>query len=79
VVGTNIYTFGGEGDGSRKSGVFEQVEAYDTERDRWESVGTMRVPRHGTYAVGVEGRVYIPGGGILQGGWPVADFDVFVP
>lgn len=79
VVGTKVYTFGGEGDTSVESGVFDEVEAYDTVSDSWESVGTMNIPRHGTYAVGVAGKVYIPGGGIVQGGGPVADFDVFVP
>jgi N-acetylneuraminic acid mutarotase len=77
VVGGKVYTFGGEGDKSVESGVFDEVEAYDTERDTWESVGTMKIPRHGTSAVGVRGKVYIPGGGILQGGGPVADLDAF--
>jgi N-acetylneuraminic acid mutarotase len=79
VVGTKVYTFGGEGDQSVESGVFNEVEAYDVVTDTWESAGTMKVPRHGTYAVSVGGRIYIPGGGILEGGDPVSDFDVFVP
>jgi N-acetylneuraminic acid mutarotase len=79
VVGTKIYTFGGEGDESVESGVFNEVEAYDVVTDSWSSAGTMRVPRHGTYAVSVGDRIYIPGGGILEGGDPVSDFDVFVP
>lgn len=79
VVGTKIYTFGGEGNLAVESGVFAEVEAYDTVRDKWYGVGSMRVPRHGTYAVGVKGKAYIPGGGIVQGGGPVSDFDVFVP
>jgi N-acetylneuraminic acid mutarotase len=78
VVGRKVYTFGGEGDKSVETGVFDEVEAYDTVKDTWESVGTMKIPRHGTYAVGVKGKVYIPGGGIMQGGGPVADFDAFV-
>jgi N-acetylneuraminic acid mutarotase len=78
VVGRKIYTFGGEGDKSVESGVFDEVEAYDAARDRWESVGTMKIPRHGTYAVGVGRKIYIPGGGIMQSGGPVADFDAFV-
>jgi N-acetylneuraminic acid mutarotase len=79
VVGKKVYTFGGEGDTSVASGVFDEVEAYDTVKDRWESVGMMKIPRHGTYAVSVDGKVYIPGGGIQQGGGPVSDFDIFVP
>jgi N-acetylneuraminic acid mutarotase len=79
VVGHKVYTFGGEGNPAVESGVFDQVEMYDTHKDAWASAGTMKIPRHGTYAVGVGGKVYIPGGGILQGGLPVADFDVYSP
>jgi N-acetylneuraminic acid mutarotase len=79
VVGNKVYTFGGEGNRAVESGVFDQVEVYDTLEDKWESAGTMKIPRHGTYAVGVGGKVYIPGGGILQGGLPVVDFDVYTP
>lgn len=77
VIGNKVYTFGGEGNTAIESGVFDEIEAYDTKADRWESVGTMKIPRHGTYAVSVGKRVYIPGGGVLQGGAAVADFDVF--
>jgi len=55
------------------------VEVYDTGRDRWERLGKMKVPRHGTSAVAVRGGVYIPGGGVKQGGAPVDTFDVFYP
>ncbi|PVH99562.1 galactose oxidase [Periconia macrospinosa] len=80
VVGKKVYTFGGEGNRGSESGVFDQVEVFDVEGESWEKVeGGMRVPRHGTFAVGVEGRVYVPGGGVRQGGAPVMDFDVFVP
>lgn len=64
VVGRKIYTFGGEENTAIESGVFNEIEAYDTVADRWESVGTMKIPRHGTFAIGVNGRIYIPGGGI---------------
>lgn len=77
VVGRKVYVFGGEGDQAVKSGVFDEVELYDTARDKWTSAGTMRIPRHGTYAVGVGKRIYVPGGGVMQSGAPVADFDMF--
>jgi len=77
VVGPKVYAFGGEGDTSVASGVFGEIEAYDTAKDSWESFGTMKLPRHGTYGVGVGKKIYIPGGGIEQSGAPVADFDVF--
>ncbi|KAI8940592.1 hypothetical protein NX059_001866 [Plenodomus lindquistii] len=77
IIGPKIYTFGGEGNLAVESGVFSEVEGYDTVADQWESLGTMPIPRHGTYAVGVGRSVYIPGGGVLQGGGPVDDFDAF--
>ena len=79
VVGKKIYVFGGEGNRALESGVFDQVETYDTTKDKWTSVGKMRIPRHGTYAVGVDRKIYVPGGGVMQSGAPVADFDVFEP
>ncbi|KAI4690763.1 uncharacterized protein J4E88_002236 [Alternaria novae-zelandiae] len=79
VIGKHIYVFGGEGNTLSETGVFNQVEVYDTVRDRWSKAGKMKLPRHGTYAVGVEGKVYIPGGGVSQSGAPVSAFDVFIP
>ncbi|CAI6314507.1 unnamed protein product [Periconia digitata] len=79
VVGTKVYTLGGEGNVGSESGVFNEVEVFDTVDECWEAVDEgMKVPRHGTYAVGVGDRVYVPGGGIMQSGAPVDDFDVFV-
>lgn len=79
TIGKKIYVLGGEGNPNVESGVFDEIEAYDTLRDCWEDVGRMRIPRHGTYAVGLGKRIYVPGGGIMQSGAPVADFDVFEP
>jgi hypothetical protein len=79
VIDEEVYVFGGEGNREVESGVFDQIEAYDTVRDCWEDAGRMRLPRHGTYAVGVGERIYVPGGGILQSAGLVADFDVFNP
>jgi hypothetical protein len=80
IVGTKIFTFGGEGNptaGSR--GVWNQTEVYDTETDSWASLPAMKLPRHGTSAVGVNGKVFIPGGGIVQGVGATEVFDVFIP
>jgi N-acetylneuraminic acid mutarotase len=79
TIGHKIYVMGDEGNKEADTGVFDQVEVYDTKRDSWESAGKMKVPRHGTYAVGVGGRVYVPGGRTRQSGAPVRDFDVFTP
>lgn len=78
VIGKKVYIFGGEGNIQAASGVFNETESYDTATDCWEKSIPMKIPRHGTYAVGVGKKVYIPGGGIVQSGGPVADFDVFM-
>ncbi|VBB77182.1 Putative protein of unknown function [Podospora comata] len=79
-VGGRVFVLGGEGNKvNGTEGVFPQVEVYDVERDKWERLEGMEVPRHGTSAVGVGGGVYVPGGGVRQGGAPVSTFDVFWP
>lgn len=77
VIGRKVYTFGGEGNQQVESGVFNETEAFDTISDSWEKLAPMKLPRHGTSAVGVGRSVYIPGGGIFIGPGPVADFDTF--
>lgn len=79
LVGKKVYVVGGEGNADSETGVFDEVEVYDTRVNSWKSVGSMKLPRHGTYAVGVGNRVYVPGGGVRQSGAPVSDFDVFEP
>ncbi|CAG8958488.1 hypothetical protein HYFRA_00009802 [Hymenoscyphus fraxineus] len=81
VVGEKFYVFGGEGNRDEGSdGVFNQTEVYDVVSDFWESLGPMDIPRHGTSAVGVNGSIYIPGGGTKIGGdGPVDFFSVFEP
>ena len=72
--------FGGEGNQTVKSGVFNQIEACDTARNACTSMGKIRILRHGTCAIGFERRrIYLRGGGVPQGGALVADFDVFAP
>ncbi|KAI9171816.1 Kelch-like protein terF [Paramyrothecium foliicola] len=80
AVGKLIYTFGGEGNPAEGSqGIFNEVEVYNTKTDSWKKLQPMAVPRHGTAAVGIGKRVYIPGGGTAQGGSPVSVMDAFVP
>lgn len=61
-----LYVIGGEGDPSRASGVFPQVEVYDVACDRWRRLGEMPDPRHGTGAAVIEGWLYVPGGAAVQ-------------
>ncbi|KAK2796649.1 hypothetical protein FQN51_009090 [Onygenales sp. PD_10] len=80
AVGSQIYTFGGEGNPEPGSaGVFNETEVYNTATGQWRKLGPMKLPRHGTYAVAVDSTVYIPGGGISIGAGPVASFDLFYP
>lgn len=80
TIGTRIYIFGGEGNEAEGSnGVFNQTEVFDTVTETWERLPPMKLPRHGTSAVAVNGRVYIPGGGIYQSAGPVNTTDVFCP
>jgi N-acetylneuraminic acid mutarotase len=79
AIGDVIYTFGGEGNEESETGVFNQTEAYDTERDFWTKLRPMQVPRHGTSATSADGGVYIPGGGVHQNLGATDHFDVFKP
>lgn len=80
TIKTSIYIFGGEGNEAEGSkGVFNETEVFDTVTETWEKLGPMKLPRHGTSAVAVGGRVYIPGGGTQQSGGPVNTTDMFCP
>jgi N-acetylneuraminic acid mutarotase len=79
AVGRYIFTFGGEGNPDLPTGVFDDVEVFDTKRGEWIVAEAMSVPRHGMGAVGFEGEVYVPGGGVLFGGGPVDMMTVFRP
>ena len=80
TIGTKVYIFGGEGNKAKGSdGVFNQTEVFDTVTETWEELQPMDVPRHGTSAVAVSGRIYIPGGGIYEHAGPVNTTDVFCP
>ncbi|KAM7206880.1 galactose oxidase [Naviculisporaceae sp. PSN 640] len=80
IVGSKFYTFGGEGNPDPASnGIYKEVEVYDTATDSWEVLPPMVIPRHGSYAVAVNGSIYIPGGGTASGTPATAAFDVFTP
>lgn len=79
TVGSRVYTFGGEGNEALSSGVFNETEVFDTTTETWTSLAPMRLPRHGTSAVAVDERIYVPGGGVVQGAAPVNVTDVYIP
>lgn len=78
VVGRRIFVIGGEGNPDTESGVFDDVEAYDTEADTWEVFPPMDVPRHGMGAAAIGNRIYVPGGATTQAFGPVDTVDVLV-
>jgi N-acetylneuraminic acid mutarotase len=81
IVGTKIYTFGGEGNPTAGTkGVYSNSEMYDTVSNSWSKEVPMKVPRHGTAAVTVGDGIYIPGGGAAGGGGaePVDTNDAYV-
>ncbi|KPM41913.1 hypothetical protein AK830_g4657 [Neonectria ditissima] len=80
TIGRLVYIFGGEGNEAEGShGVFNETEVFDTLSETWKKLGPMKLPRHGTSAVAVGDRVYIPGGGIVQSAGPVNVTDSFCP
>ncbi|PKS12342.1 hypothetical protein jhhlp_001642 [Lomentospora prolificans] len=80
AIEERIYVFGGEGNAEEgTNGVFNNVEVYDVEKDEWEALEPMDLPRHGTSAAAVWDRIYIPGGGIVQGVGATDVFDVYIP
>ncbi|TDZ58605.1 Kelch-like protein terF [Colletotrichum trifolii] len=79
VAGGKLYTLGGEGNPDVPSGVYNETEAYDFESDSWERLCPMAVPRHSAPGIAVDGKIYIPGGGLTAGGAPTSHFDVFAP
>lgn len=79
TVQNRIYTFGGEGNQAEGSlGVFNETEVFDTEAETWYKLQPMKLPRHGTSAVAVGERIYIPGGGLAQGADPVNVTDLYL-
>ena len=68
VVDGNFYTFGGESNPDTENGIFDEVEVFNLARQEWTSLGPMAVPRHGSFAVSVGNKVYIPGGGLQEDG-----------
>ncbi|KAJ4393517.1 hypothetical protein N0V93_002729 [Gnomoniopsis smithogilvyi] len=79
TVGTQVFTFGGEGNVAVSTGVFNETEVFDTVTETWTKLLPMRLARHGTSAVGVGDRIYVPGGGTVQGATPVDVLDVYIP
>jgi hypothetical protein len=59
-----IFVMGGEG----TNRVYGQNEAYDIDKDSWESYAPMTTPRHGLGAVAIGDFIHVAGGGPVMGG-----------
>lgn len=75
AVGTDIYAFGGEGLGPS----FAHVDKLDTRTGRWSQEPSMPHARHGVQAAVSEGKVYLPGGGVIAVYGPSSAVQVFTP
>lgn len=79
-VGKRVFTFGGEGNKAIASGVFADVEVFDTVKNSWEKHAPMPNPRHGFGAVAIGDTIYLPGGGAKQGGGiPMSVNEAYTP
>jgi N-acetylneuraminic acid mutarotase len=67
AIGPRIYVFGGEGNPHIATGVFEEVESFDTISGTWRRELPMAVPRHGIGAAAIGDRIYIPAGSPFEG------------
>lgn len=67
AIGSRIYVFGGEGNSRTPTGVFEEVESFDTISGTWRREVPMAIPRHGIGAAVLGDRIHIPGGAPVQG------------
>ncbi|GKT55848.1 kelch repeat-containing protein [Colletotrichum tofieldiae] len=80
TVNGKIYIFGGEGNSAEGTdGMFNEVEVFDTKKEIWKRLAPMPLPRHGGSAVAIGGSIYLPGGGLREGGSPDSTLDVYRP
>jgi hypothetical protein len=68
ALGKKIYTFGGEWEVNGTTGVFNNVEIYDTLSNSWTVEKPMQAGRHGFGAATIGDVVYLVGGGTKAGG-----------
>jgi len=79
TIGSLMFVSGGEGDPNTPTNVWPQVQAYDAVKNTWTNYTDMARPVHGSAAAAVNGKIYIPGGGAIIGGDPVAWVSSFTP
>lgn len=67
AIGTRIFVFGGEGNPRTATGVYSEVESFDTVSEQWRIEPPAPNPRHGFQAVTIGNRIHIPSGAPVQG------------
>lgn len=75
-----FYVFGGEtvsGPGAVAGNVYDRTDVYDPAADSWRTDAPMALPRHGSFPVLYESRIFLPGGGVVAGASTSSGFDVF--
>lgn len=77
AVKTNIFCMGGEGNPNSPQWIFNQVEAYDTQKNVWTKLAPMPVPKHGWGIATIGDTIYSPGGGLRGGTMPTNLFDAY--
>jgi N-acetylneuraminic acid mutarotase len=64
-----FFVWGGEGAASEPNGVFPDHDVYNPKTDQWRALARLPTPIHGVTGVAfIDGIIYIPGGGTVQGG-----------
>lgn len=79
VAAGKFYVFGGEGNPKRRTGVFSETEVYDPSTNTWTKLADMPVPRHGTGAATIGGRIYVPVGADSQAFGATKVSEVYIP
>ncbi|MDR8390345.1 hypothetical protein NC796_04275 [Aliifodinibius sp. S!AR15-10] len=64
-VGNNLVVIGGES--GTQSEAHSEVEAYNTETGKWQSLPQLNMGRHGTQAIVHDGKIYIAAGSKVRG------------
>lgn len=67
AIGTRIFVFGGEGNPRTPTGVYSEVESFDTVSEQWTFEAPAPNPRHGFQAVTIGNRIHMASGAPLQG------------
>jgi N-acetylneuraminic acid mutarotase len=77
-----FWVFGGEtvdAPGASREGTFARVDVYDPRANRWRSGPRMPTPRHGTFPLADDGRIYLLGGGVHSGGSASTAAEILIP